>query len=188
MLWFIDLTVATCHIQYTFLSLCQKMFHKKMDKAQECSMSTIFVWYENGCQRLLGVQSIYTEGKTMVLVWGNLYDFNVYLAGYSTAANARVLRTLRHPCMLQWFFDLHSIFALWFTRVNPKSFINILLCPPLLFAFKYDGETGVFAYAKVSNQIVYPNKYYLYIVYYNCLLYRQPLPCSPSKWINYWRP
>ena len=23
MLWFIDLTVATCHIQYTFLSLCQ---------------------------------------------------------------------------------------------------------------------------------------------------------------------
>ena len=22
-LWFIDLTVATCHIQYTFLSLCQ---------------------------------------------------------------------------------------------------------------------------------------------------------------------
>ena len=23
MLWFIDLTVTTCHIQYTFLSLCQ---------------------------------------------------------------------------------------------------------------------------------------------------------------------
>ena len=23
LLWFIDLTVATCHIQYTFLSLCQ---------------------------------------------------------------------------------------------------------------------------------------------------------------------
>ena len=22
-LWFIDLTVATCHIQYTFLSFCQ---------------------------------------------------------------------------------------------------------------------------------------------------------------------
>ena len=26
-LWFIDLTVTTCHIQYTFLSLCQ-FFHE----------------------------------------------------------------------------------------------------------------------------------------------------------------
>ena len=25
-LWFIDLTVPTCHIQYTFLSLCQHFF------------------------------------------------------------------------------------------------------------------------------------------------------------------
>ena len=30
-LWFIDLTVITCHIQYTFLSLCQ-FFLEKMDK------------------------------------------------------------------------------------------------------------------------------------------------------------
>ena len=33
MLWFIDLTVATCHIQYALLSLCQ-FFHKKTDKTQ----------------------------------------------------------------------------------------------------------------------------------------------------------
>ena len=30
-LWFINLPFATCHIQYTFLSLCQ-FFHEKMDK------------------------------------------------------------------------------------------------------------------------------------------------------------
>ena len=42
MLWFIDLTVASCHIQYTFLSLCQFFFffHKKMDKTREYLKST----------------------------------------------------------------------------------------------------------------------------------------------------
>ena len=29
MLWFTDLTVTTCHIQYTFLSLCKKKFQEK---------------------------------------------------------------------------------------------------------------------------------------------------------------
>ena len=28
-LWFIDLTVATCHIQYTFLSLCLFFFSRE---------------------------------------------------------------------------------------------------------------------------------------------------------------
>ena len=32
-LWFIDLIVATCHIQYIFLSLC-KFFHEKTDKTK----------------------------------------------------------------------------------------------------------------------------------------------------------
>ena len=46
-LWFINLTVATCHIQYTFLSLCQ-FFHEKTDKTREYSKSAIFVSYKNG--------------------------------------------------------------------------------------------------------------------------------------------
>ena len=59
-LWFIDLTVATCHIQSTFLSLCQ-FVQEKTDKIRKYSKSAIFVWYENGRRRLLGAQSIYTE-------------------------------------------------------------------------------------------------------------------------------
>ena len=43
-LWFIDLTVATCHIQYTFLSLCQLFcFHEKTNKTRKYSKSAIFV-------------------------------------------------------------------------------------------------------------------------------------------------
>ena len=64
-LWFIDLTVATCHIQYTFLSLCQ-FFHEKTDKIRKYSKSAIFVWYENGRQWLLGAQSINTERASMI--------------------------------------------------------------------------------------------------------------------------
>ena len=59
-LWLIDLTVATCHIQYTFLSLCQ-FFHEKMDKTLKYSKSAIFVLYENGRRRSLGAQSINSE-------------------------------------------------------------------------------------------------------------------------------
>ena len=40
-----DLTVATCHIQYTFLSYYVRFFHKKTDKTWK---------YENGQRQLLG--------------------------------------------------------------------------------------------------------------------------------------
>ena len=45
MLWFIDLTVATCHIQYTFLSLCQ-FFHEQTDKTRKYydTISVIRKW------------------------------------------------------------------------------------------------------------------------------------------------
>ena len=61
-LWFIDPTVATCHIQYTFLSLRQ--FVK----------SAMFVRYENGRRPLLGAQSINIESF-----------FNTCTAGVSVA-------------------------------------------------------------------------------------------------------
>ena len=35
-LWFIDLTVTNCHIQYTFLSLCH-FFYEKTDKTRKYS-------------------------------------------------------------------------------------------------------------------------------------------------------
>ena len=37
------------------------LFHEKTDKTWKYSKSAIFVWYENGCRRLLGAQSINTE-------------------------------------------------------------------------------------------------------------------------------
>ena len=49
-LWFIDLTVATCHIQYTFLSLW-KIIHEKTRQHK----NTLRVQYKNGSQCLLGV-------------------------------------------------------------------------------------------------------------------------------------
>ena len=63
-LWFIDLTIATCHTQYTFLSLCQ-FFHKKTDKTRKYSKSAIFVWYQNGRRRLLDAQSINAERASL---------------------------------------------------------------------------------------------------------------------------
>ena len=55
-LWFIDLTVATCYIQYTseFRPIC---FTRKRTK-QKYSKAAIFVSYENDRRRLLGAQSI----------------------------------------------------------------------------------------------------------------------------------
>ena len=50
-LWFIDLTLATCHIQSTCLSLCQ------LDKTP----SPPFSYDENGRRRLVGAQSIKTS-------------------------------------------------------------------------------------------------------------------------------
>ena len=68
-LWFNHLTVATCHIQYTFLSLCH-FFHEITDKTRKYSKSAIFVWYENGRRRLLGAQNINTERASLYfIVW-----------------------------------------------------------------------------------------------------------------------
>ena len=43
MLWFINLTVPTCLVQYIFLSLCQ-FFQEKMNKTWKYSKSAIFVY------------------------------------------------------------------------------------------------------------------------------------------------
>ena len=61
MLWFINLTVTTCHIQYTFLSLNGNLSHKKTDKIWKYSKSA----YENDHRRLVGVQSINTERTSL---------------------------------------------------------------------------------------------------------------------------
>ena len=58
-LWFIDLTVATCHIQNMFLSLYQ-LFHKKTDKTTQ-TYSYFVILYKNDHRWLLGTQSINTE-------------------------------------------------------------------------------------------------------------------------------
>ena len=61
-LWFIHVTVATCHIQYTFLSLCRFLFFKRKRTKHENTRSPPFsLRYENGHRRLLGAQSINTE-------------------------------------------------------------------------------------------------------------------------------
>ena len=68
-LWFIDLTVATCHIQYTFMSLCQFFFfffsRENGTKHENTPTSAMFVWHENGRRWLLGAQSINTERATL---------------------------------------------------------------------------------------------------------------------------
>ena len=51
-LWYIDLTVATWHIQLHFSELMLR---------REYSKSAFFVWHENGRRRLLGAQSINSE-------------------------------------------------------------------------------------------------------------------------------
>ena len=51
-LWFIDLTVAACHIQYTFLSLWQFFFKRKMLKVHH--LRIIRKWPST----VLGAQSI----------------------------------------------------------------------------------------------------------------------------------
>ena len=55
-LWFINLTVATCHIQYTFLSLCQFV-------SRENGQNTRILQVRHFCiiRRLVGAQSINTE-------------------------------------------------------------------------------------------------------------------------------
>ena len=63
-LWFIDLTVASCHIQYTFLSSLHFFFTRKWTK-HENTRSAIFLGYENSCRRLWGAQSINTGGASL---------------------------------------------------------------------------------------------------------------------------
>ena len=65
MLWLIDLSVATCQIQFTVLSLCL-FFHEKADKTRKYLKPAIFVWHENGRRRLLGAQCINTERTSLV--------------------------------------------------------------------------------------------------------------------------
>ena len=74
MLWFINLTVTTCHIQYT--SEFMSIFHERMDKTRKCSKSA----YENGRQQLrIGVQSINTErASTHVGLYSNTLFTNIY--------------------------------------------------------------------------------------------------------------
>ena len=43
MLWFTYLTVATCHIQYTFLSLCQLFFTRKWTKYENTKSPPFFI-------------------------------------------------------------------------------------------------------------------------------------------------
>ena len=52
-LWFINLTVTTCHIQYPFLEFMSNSFHEKTDKTRKY---VTYVWYENGRWWLLEVQ------------------------------------------------------------------------------------------------------------------------------------
>ena len=61
-MWFIDLTVATCHIQYIFLFSFSTRKHTKYENTRK---SAIFVWYENGGRRLLGAQSIDSERASL---------------------------------------------------------------------------------------------------------------------------
>ena len=44
-LWFIDLTVSTCYIQYVFLSLCPFFFMRKRTEHENTQSPTIFIWY-----------------------------------------------------------------------------------------------------------------------------------------------
>ena len=64
MLWFIDLTVATCHIQYTFLSLCRFFFHEKTDKTRK-------YYTKMAADVNTGAQSINTERASKELLWGS---------------------------------------------------------------------------------------------------------------------
>ena len=79
-LWFIDLTIATCHIQYTFLTLCQNIFSQENGKTQKFSKSAIFIWYENGqsinTERALilkvDISHVLTKPKSLCLKWDSL--------------------------------------------------------------------------------------------------------------------
>ena len=68
-LWFIDLTVATCHIQYTFLSYGRHFFHEKTDKTRKCSMSPTFSYHTKMTADInTGAQGINTERASLTLI------------------------------------------------------------------------------------------------------------------------
>ena len=56
MLWFIDLTVATCHIQYTFLSLCQFV---SRENGQNTKILSLPFSYDN--TKMAADSSLYTK-------------------------------------------------------------------------------------------------------------------------------
>ena len=78
MLWFIDLTATTWHIQYFFLSLWG-FLHEKMDKTGIYSKSAIFEWYENSRWWLLGAQSILKYWESLFKLF---YEFVFELEGF----------------------------------------------------------------------------------------------------------
>ena len=64
MLWFINLLLLA--IFNTLFWVYANFFHRKTEKTWRYSKSTIFVRYtQNGCQSLLGVQSINTERASL---------------------------------------------------------------------------------------------------------------------------
>ena len=72
MLWFINLNVATCHIQYTSLSLCHFCLYEKTDKTRKYA---IFVWHENG-RRSQRAQSISSERASVHILFIILIRFS----------------------------------------------------------------------------------------------------------------
>ena len=52
MLWFINLTVPTCLVQYIFLSLCQFLLGPKAPSQEMQSVSSSFFW--GGVELLIG--------------------------------------------------------------------------------------------------------------------------------------
>ena len=116
-LWFIDLTVASCHIQYTFLSSLLFFFTRKWTK-HENTRSAIFLGYENSCRRLLGAQSIDTEGaslKTSMRLIGILCLSFFFTAPHALLPRVTFLRIFK---CCRWYEEFSSgeghKFCQWF--------------------------------------------------------------------------
>ena len=114
MLWFIDLTVATCHIQYTFLSLCQ-FFSRVNGQNTRILEVRHFVWYKNGRRRLLAAQSINTgtsrwpNGLASRLKSTQVFHFcsTCVSFGRPLARNFNLL-TSKHWPVYHWLRSRHS--------------------------------------------------------------------------------
>ena len=67
-MWFILLTVATCHIQYTFLSLCRFCFTRKQTK-HENTRSPPFSYHTKMAANVsTSAQSINTERAPLIIM------------------------------------------------------------------------------------------------------------------------